>query len=85
MEVIYSKANILERRNSLLEREILKEYENEIRRTNENFLDGFSHYSFDVKRREKANILKDLYNNLGYTAYLEDTLDWGIFTLNITL
>ena len=41
MEVIYSKANILERRNSLLEREILKEYENEIRRTNENFLDGF--------------------------------------------
>ena len=77
MEVIYSKANILERRNSLLEREILKEYEN--------FLDGFSHYSFDVKGREKANILKNLYNNLGYTAYLEDTLDWDIFTLNITL
>ena len=37
MEVIYSKANILERRNSLLEREILKEYENEIRRTKTKF------------------------------------------------
>lgn len=85
METIYSKVAILEKRNSLLEKEILKEYEDDIRRANENFLDGYSHYSFDVKGHKKGCVLADIYTKLGYTAYLEDTLDWEIFTLNITL
>ena len=31
MEVIYSKADILEKRNSLLEKEILKEFANKLK------------------------------------------------------